>query len=303
MFFLEENGAYATVNKFEAKMLTATFKDGDLYDLNYFEEVKSDAYPVVQLRKDERILKGFEWLPDKRPKGPEDVTSHVPRETERERYEKISRPVFRYTDEYFPGYLQELDKNLREAEQQKRARQEEQRRLREEAELEQQATELAEAENQAEEVQPSEEIDQSEQQVPVQNAVSEIPAGGDTLVLDSNQIDSLLAGQTIDALKSKIPVDPKIEQKAKQRAEREAKKASKEKARQEKLSRKEEKWAALDARDAEKAAKKAAKLQEKQRIKMEKMLKARAKREEKEQRILESYKEKFEKRKARKESR
>ena len=169
MFFLEENGAYATVNKFEAKMLTATFRDGNLYDLNYFEEVKSDAYPVVQLKKDERILKGFEWLPEKRPKGPEDVTSHVPRETERERYENIRRPVFKYTDEYFPGYLEELDKNLIIAEQQKRARQEEQRRLKEEAEQERKAAEQAEAEAQAEEGMPSSEaIDPSEQQEPVQ---------------------------------------------------------------------------------------------------------------------------------------
>ena len=59
VFFLEENGALATVNKFAAKMLTATFRDGNLYDLNYFEEVKSDAYPVVQLKKDERVLSDF----------------------------------------------------------------------------------------------------------------------------------------------------------------------------------------------------------------------------------------------------
>ena len=106
VFFIEENGTLATVNKFEAKMLTASFKDGNLYDLNYFEEVKSDAYPLVQLKEVDRVLKGFVWQPEKRPQGPEDVTAYIPRESEREKYSKIQRPVFRQTDEYFPGYLE-----------------------------------------------------------------------------------------------------------------------------------------------------------------------------------------------------
>ena len=43
-------------------MLTATLKDGNIQDLNYFDAVKTDAYPVVQMKKDEKILKGFDWL-------------------------------------------------------------------------------------------------------------------------------------------------------------------------------------------------------------------------------------------------
>ena len=52
LFFLEEKGAFATVNKFEAKMLSATFIKGNINDLVYYEQVKSDAYPAVQLKKD-----------------------------------------------------------------------------------------------------------------------------------------------------------------------------------------------------------------------------------------------------------
>ena len=99
LFFIEENDALATVNKFESKMLTATFQDGNIYDLNYFEEVKSDAYPVVQLKKDEKILKGFEWQPEKRPKDPTDITLLTPRQSEREKYEAIPQagyPLPRY---------------------------------------------------------------------------------------------------------------------------------------------------------------------------------------------------------------
>ena len=89
VFYIEENGSLATVNKFESKMLTATLKDGNIQDLNYFDAVKTDAYPVVQMKKDEKILKGFDWQPDKRPKGPEDITPYKPRESQRKVYENV----------------------------------------------------------------------------------------------------------------------------------------------------------------------------------------------------------------------
>lgn len=137
LFFLEEKGAFATVNKFEAKMLTATFVNGGINDLNYFESVKSDAYPAVQLRKDERVLKGFEWQPEKRPKGPEDVVKYTPRKTERGKYEKVPRAKFPQTEMYFPGHIAHINKMLSEADslkQVRRAEREAQERLRKEAE-------------------------------------------------------------------------------------------------------------------------------------------------------------------------
>lgn len=304
VFFLEENGALATVNKFEAKMLTATFRDGNLYDLNYFEEVKSDAYPVVQLKKDERVLKGFDWQPEKRPTGPEDVTSYIPRESEREKYLKISQPVFQYTDEYFPGYLEQLDKDLKAAREKKRERQAEQKRLEEERKALEAMQASLEDNGEEDNGEPAEgaQSDTLAVPAPLDSLKAASPSErADTIELNAEQIDSLLSGKSIEALKAAIPADPKAELKAKQKAEREAKQAEREKIRQERASRKEAKWAALDAKDAEKAAKKEAKRQEKQRIKMEKMLKARAKREAKEQKILEGYKAKFEKQKARKE--
>lgn len=55
VFYIEENGSLATVNKFESKMLTATLKDGNIQDLNYFDAVKTDAYPVVQMKRTRRF--------------------------------------------------------------------------------------------------------------------------------------------------------------------------------------------------------------------------------------------------------
>ena len=312
VFFIEENGTLATVNKFEAKMLTASFKDGNLYDLNYFEEVKSDAYPLVQLKGTDRVLKGFEWQPDKRPKGPEDVTAYVPRESEREKYENIPRPLFKQTEDYFPGYIAELDKQLKEAEERKRLRRAERKRLEEERK----ELELLESEEQEDVVTMEEEsaengvtedvtkVSEKAKETGLEEE-SDVPENPVVAEEAEVQADSLNTGNEdlMETLRAKLPVDEKAELKAKQRAEREAKKARNDEARREKLARKESKWAAKDAKDAEKAARKAAKAQEKQRIKMEKMLKAKAEREAKEQKILDRYKAKYEKKKSSQESR
>ena len=122
LFFLEEKGAFATVNKFEAKMLSATFIKGNINDLVYYEQVKSDAYPAVQLKKDERILKGFEWQPEKRPKGPEDIVAYTPRKSERARYESVPHAKFAQTEIYFPGHIANINKMLASADSLKRAR-------------------------------------------------------------------------------------------------------------------------------------------------------------------------------------
>ena len=59
LFFLTENDALATVNKVESKMLYALFDKGNLDKIYYFDNAKNDAYPIVQLPKDERYMKGF----------------------------------------------------------------------------------------------------------------------------------------------------------------------------------------------------------------------------------------------------
>ena len=73
LFFIEENDALATVNKTDSKMLSAVFKDGNIDRIYYYEAPKNDAYPIVQLKEDERKMKGFKWMPERRP-----VCSTVP---------------------------------------------------------------------------------------------------------------------------------------------------------------------------------------------------------------------------------
>ena len=292
VFYIEENGSLATVNKFESKMLTATLKDGNIQDLNFFDAVKTDAYPVVQMKKDEKILKGFDWQPDKRPKGPEDITPYKPRESQRKVYENVPRAEFAQTDIYFPGHMNSVYKMLARQDSLKRVRNAERRRL--EAERKAEAARIADS---LRIVAAADSL-----------ALADSLARADSLALRDSlasrdslaRQDSLVVSDSLSVSKAdSLANDPS----AIKKAEQERKKAEREKARKDRQAAKEARWAELDARDAAKAKAKEEKALKKKRQKTLKTLKAMEKRRAKEERMLERYKARYEKQKARKAAR
>lgn len=298
VFYIEENGSLATVNKFESKMLTATLKDGNIQDLNYFDAVKTDAYPVVQMKKDEKILKGFDWQPDKRPKGPEDITPYKPRESQRKVYENVPRAEFAQTDIYFPGHMSSVYKMLARQDSLKRVRNAERRRL--EAERKAEAARIADS---LRIVAAADSL-----------ALADSLARADSLALrDSLASRDSLARQDSLAVKDSLVVSDSLsvskadslanDPSAIKKAEQERKKTEREKARKDRQAAKEARWAELDARDAAKAKAKEEKALKKKRQKTLKTLKAMEKRRAKEERMLERYKARYEKQKARKAAR
>jgi hypothetical protein len=112
LFFLTENDALATVNKVESKMLYALFDKGNLDKIYYFDNAKNDAYPVVQLPKDERYMKGFRWDPERRPKGPQDISPLKTRKSQRTSYLARPHADFKETDIYFPGHIKNIYKEI-----------------------------------------------------------------------------------------------------------------------------------------------------------------------------------------------
>ena len=112
VFYLEEEGALATVNKVECKMLYATFTDGEIDHLYYYDNPKNDGYPTVQLPNEERTLKGFRWEPERRPASPEDVTPLKPRRSERIQYLAHPHTTFRQTNQYFPGHVNKIYRDI-----------------------------------------------------------------------------------------------------------------------------------------------------------------------------------------------
>lgn len=292
VFYIEENGSLATVNKFESKMLTATLKDGNIQDLNYFDAVKTDAYPVVQMKKDEKILKGFDWQPDKRPKGPEDITPYKPRESQRKVYENVPRAEFAQTNIYFPGHMNSVYKMLARQDSLKRVRNAERRRL--EAERKAEAARIADS---LRIVAAADSL-----------ALADSLARADSLALRDSlasrdslaRQDSLVVSDSLSVSKAdSLANDPS----AIKKAEQECKKAEREKARKDRQAAKEARWAELDARDAAKAKAKEEKALKKKRQRTLKTLKAMEKRRAKEERMLERYKARYEKQKARKAAR
>ncbi|MDY5782098.1 MAG: OstA-like protein, partial [Candidatus Cryptobacteroides sp.] len=288
IFYLQEDSVYATVNKSSAKMLHAIFTEGNLDRVYYFEDTKNDAYPLAQMKKEERVLKGFNWLPDKRPKGKSDITPYELRPSERGKYSSIPRTSFKYTDRFFPGYMQNIYKEIREAKLMR--------------ELERQRAE------------------QDKKNAALQQPQDSIMNVGDSLSLDSLKVagDSLkMAGDSLsvaldstvqakdslavaaDSIAASKPMDPE----AIKAAEKAAAKAEKAAAKAARIAEKEAKWARLDsldqAKDSLKAEKKAAKLREKKR----KALLVMYKQQKKDNAKLERYKEIYMKKKSRSDKR
>lgn len=88
-------------------MLSATFADGELESIFYFEKPKNDAYPLVQLPAESRLLKGFNWQGDRRPQSKDDITRLRVKPSQRSEYMRHRRPAFRHTNYYFPQWEQE----------------------------------------------------------------------------------------------------------------------------------------------------------------------------------------------------
>lgn len=136
LFYIEEQETLATVNKKEAKMLSAVFRDGTIHRIYYFDTVKSDAYPVVQLMPEDRLLKGFRWSPERRPKDRYAVTSWELRSPERRKYAARPRAEYVQTEKYFPGYIGDIYRQIevRDSLSVLRAREEREEKLRAERE-------------------------------------------------------------------------------------------------------------------------------------------------------------------------
>lgn len=240
VFYLQEDSVYATVNKSEAKMLYATFKDGDLDRVYYFDTAKNDGYPVAQMTREERVLKGFNWLPDKRPRGKSDITPLTVRPSERGKYAARPRTVFTYTDKYFPGYMSGVYKKI-EKDKAEKAKREAARKEAEELKANADSTGIVNA------------VDSLSQALPQVDSLNNVTSHVDSLSSVTDSLSNNAAAKDTLAL---TQTDPK-------EAARQAKLA----ARQAKIAAREAKWARLDSLDAAKAQakadKKAAKLRQK----------------------------------------
>ncbi|MBR2226877.1 MAG: hypothetical protein IJ893_03290 [Bacteroidales bacterium] len=317
LFFLTENDALATVNKVESKMLYALFDQGNLDKIYYFDNAKNDAYPIVQLPKDERYMKGFRWDPERKPRGPEDITPFLPRTSQRTRYLARPHAEFKETNVYFPGHINKIYKDiaLRDSMAVIKARQPKEKPA-EKAPADTVAATPVDTTSAppvlSEEDELLREALDSLAAAPVPDLpVEETPAEEekpDETVREPEKAEQPAAKPKQEETKEEEPVlDPLSQKKEMERAAKEAEKARKaeekrlkdeEKARiaAEKQAAKEAKWAEEDKKLQEKQAAKAQKRLEKERKAKLRALRKLEKKAAKERRIFERYLEKERKR-------
>ena len=287
LFYLTEDNALATVNKVEAKMIYATFENGDIDHIYYYDNPKNDGYPTVQLRKDEKTLKGFRWDPDKQPTSPEDVTTLKPRKSERVTYLRRPHVKFDVTEDYFPGYITKLFNDIARRDSISVAREQERRAAANSLERMNRETDA---------------LADSLMNLPPKDSLA---AGADSLgiasPLDSAGTASPLAPS--DSLNvSEPPVVTPLTPEQIKAQEKAAREAEKERIRAEKQAAREAKWAEADRKYAERQAAKAQKKLERERAKKLKQLQRLEKKAQKERKRLEKYLERERRRQAKKQS-
>lgn len=267
IFYLQEDSVYATVNKSEAKMLSAYFKNGDIDRVYYFESAKNDGYPVAQMTSEERVLKGFSWQPELRPSGRQDVTPYSIRPSERSRYAARPRTSFEYTDKFYPGYMTGVMKKIAAGKLAKERAEVQRRSVAKSVPMD--SVSVSSPDSLAN-VPPKDSLN-----APVPAVADSTKAATDSLSMSSDS--SSVNAAVLDAAALK-------------KAQRDSLRAAKDAAR-------EAKWARLDSLDAAKAKLAADKKAAKLRAKKLKQLKAIEAREAKENARLEKYKAIFAKKK------
>ncbi|MBR0111849.1 MAG: hypothetical protein IJM00_06375 [Bacteroidales bacterium] len=273
MFYLEENGSYATVNKTESKMLSAYFQNAEISEIYYFDAPKNDAYPLAQMKADDKQMKGFRWHASDKPKSPEDITPLRPRPSQRAAFAGRARPTYREAARYFPGYIDGIYRQIEVSDSLRAVRE----RIR--------------AEREALERERADSLDAASLRASLDTlgtAADSLAVAADSLATGADSLavaaDSLAVAA--DSLQAAAPAEPTA---AELRARR----------RQERLDAREARWAELDARDAAKAAAKEQKAAARRRKQTLKKLLVAEKQAAKDQKKLDRYVAKLEKQKAR----
>lgn len=267
VFYLQEDSVYATVNKSAAKMLSARFLNGELDKVYYFDAAKNDGYPVAQMTRDERVLKGFDWQIDACPRGKQDITLLSLRASERSSYSARPRATFEYTDRYYPGYIPGIMKQIREGKVAK-ANAEARRKAAAQAKAAA-ADSLTVAGDSLSVAQDSLSLS------PADSLGMSLPSVADSTKAATDSLSMSSDSSSVNA--------PVLDPSALKKAQRDSIRAAK-------IAAREAKWARLDSLDAAKAKAAADKKAAKLRAKKLKQLKALKAREEKENARLEKYK-------------
>lgn len=286
IFYMKEKDEIATANKSEATIMTANFKDGELQSVSYFENPSSAAYPVPQMHKEDQYLKGFQWTPQMRPSGREDISARTVKNSQRSKYLNHPKAQFKQTGIYFKGYMQGIYRQI-EISDSLRAVNEERQRLHkaQKDSLAKARQELADSLG-SKTLTDSLAVGKADSLTVTADSLS-MRAAADSLSA-SDSLNVAMTQQT-DSLTVTAPLSEK-EIKAQERARKQAAIEAKRKAAQEK---REARWNELDTRDALKKAAKDAKKRAKEEKKLRKQIRRMEKEKAREDALIKRYRDKY----------
>ena len=295
LFYLEENGVLATVNKTDSKMLSASFANGEIQKIYYYDQPKNDGYPKVQLPREDRSLKGFCWDPGRRPADRYAVTPLSLRPSQRSLYDSRPHARFKQTDIYFPGYIADVQKQIEVRDSLKKVRAREKRIAEKRAIEKDRLDSLAMADSlfRADSLFKADSIARADS---IKLAVADSLA-------KLRPVTSAEVSAAVDTVAKAVltPEEQKAAEKAVKKAEKERKKAqakaAREAAKKKKQEEREKRWAELDQRDANKEKAKEEKRKAKEREKKRKAIEAAAREAERDAKVLDAYVEKYRKQK------
>ena len=295
LFYLEENGVLATVNKTDSKMLSASFANGEIQKIYYYDQPKNDGYPKVQLPREDRSLKGFSWEPKRRPADRNAVTPLSLRPSQRSLYDSRPHARFKQTDIYFPGYIADVHKQIEVRDSLKKVRARE-KRLAEKRAIEKARLDSLAMVDSLFRLDSLFKVDSLARVDSIKLAVAdslakvaelkktEVSAVADTVA------KVVLTPEQQKAAEKAAKKDEKERKKAKAKAEREA-------AKKKRQEEREKHWAELDQRDANKEKAKEEKRKAKERERKRKAIEAAAREAERDAKVLDAYIEKYRKQK------
>lgn len=295
LFYLEENGVLATVNKTDSKMLSASFANGEIQKIYYYDQPKNDGYPKVQLPREDRNLKGFSWDPKRRPADRNAVTPLSLRPSQRSLYDSRPHARFKQTDIYFPGYIADVHKQIEVRDSLKKVRARE-KRLAERRAIEKARLDSLAMVDSLFRLDSLFKVDSLAREDSIRLAVADSLAK-----LDSLKKTEMAAVTDTVAKVVLTPEQQKAAEKAAKKAEKERKKAqakaAREAAKKKKQEEREKRWAELDQRDANKEKAKEEKRKAKERERKRKAIEAAAREAERDAKVLDAYVEKYRKQK------
>lgn len=295
LFYLEENGVLATVNKTDSKMLSASFANGEIQKIYYYDQPKNDGYPKVQLPREDRSLKGFSWEPKRRPADRNAVTPLSLRPSQRSLYDSRPHARFKQTDIYFPGYIADVHKQIEVRDSLKKVRARE-KRLAEKRAIEKARLDSLAMVDSLFRLDSLFKVDSLARVDSIKLAVAdslakvaelkktEVSAVADTVA------KVVLTPEQQKAAEKAAKKDEKERKKAKAKAEREA-------AKKKRQEEREKHWAELDQRDANKEKSKEERRKAKERERKRKAIEAAAREAERDAKVLDAYIEKYRKQK------